>query len=122
MLRLAVVPCLLLVFATASGAAYAGGPTAQAAKSCGISGKERSFGATYVTTLSTRNTSCRNGEGVVRGFHRCRRELGGDTCSRKVDGYRCTQTKLATSPLQYDARVTCTRGGKRVKHTYTQNT
>lgn len=117
--RRALIFCLLLLLAPATTAATS---TAQASKSCNISGKQRSFGATYVTALSVRSTSCGKGEGIVRTFHDCRQDLDADSCSQKVSGYRCTQKKLATSPLQYDARVTCKKGGKRVKHTYTQNT
>lgn len=90
------------------------------ARSCNIDGKQQDLGATYVTSLSARNTSCRAAEGVVRAYHECRG--GGKECKRKVNGYRCRQTIVNSSPLQYDAVVRCRRGAKRVKFAYTQNT
>jgi hypothetical protein len=39
-----------------------------------------------------------------------------------VDGYGCKQSVLDSSKTQYDASVSCTRGGRAVKFTYTQNT
>jgi hypothetical protein len=38
-----------------------------------------------------------------------------------VKGYSCKRHILDSSPVQYDARVTCRNGVKRVVHTYTQN-
>jgi hypothetical protein len=90
------------------------------AKSCNIDGKQQNLGATYVTSLSAKNTSCRAAEGVVREYHDCRGNRR--TCKRKVNGYRCRQTIVSSSPLQYDANVRCKRGAKLVKFAYTQNT
>lgn len=104
-----------------STAAFAGLSAAPAmAKSCNISGKEQSLGATYVTSLSAKNTSCGKAEKVVRAYNECRG--GGKKCKRKVLGFKCRQRTLASSPLQYDAKVSCKKGGARVKFTYTQNT
>ena len=90
------------------------------AKSCNIEGKQQNLGATYVTSLSAKNTSCRAAEGVVRAYHDCRGN--GRKCKRKVKGYKCRQTIVSSSPLQYDANVKCKRGAKRVNFAYTQNT
>ncbi len=123
MLQRALIPCLVLLCVPAVATA---GPTAQAAKSCSLSQAERggstpsTLGATYVTSLSVKNTSCGKGKRVVRAYHSCRGSKM--ACKKKVMGFKCRQKTLATSPLQYDAKVTCKKGGKRVKHTYTQNT
>lgn len=118
MLRRALIPSLLLLAAMPATAGSA--PTAQASKSCNISGEERSFGATYVTSISARKVSCGKAKGVVRAYHDCRGSK--KACRRKVKGFKCKQRILAESPVQYDARVNCKRGGKRVKHVYSQNT
>ena len=90
------------------------------AKSCNIDGKQQSLGATYVTSLSAKGTSCGKAEGVVKAYHACRG--GGKKCKRKVNGFKCRQTIVSSSPLQYDAKVSCKKGGARVKFAYTQNT
>ena len=118
MLRRALIPSLFLLLALPLSAQA--GPDAVASKSCNISGEQQQLGATYVTSLSVRNTSCAKGKKVVRAYHDCRGNRR--VCKRRVLGFKCRQTVLASSPVQYDARVKCKRGGKRVKHTYSQNT
>jgi hypothetical protein len=92
---------------------------------CNISGKERRLGPTYVTSLSTTRVSCRTAERVVRAFHRCRRARTRGPrgrCRRRVSGYRCSERVLRSAPTQFDSRVTCRRGSRRVTHAYTQFT
>lgn len=96
--------------------------TAAALKRCGISGRERRLGATYVTSLSVTGVSCAYAERVVRAFHRCRRRNGGaDGRCRGVLRFRCSERRTS-SPVQYDSRTSCRRGGDRVVFRYTQNT
>ena len=117
----ALTLCLILLFAVPVAAQAR--PTATASKSCNISGKERSFGVTYVTSLSAKGTSCGKAKGVVKAYHSCRHEKGkAGKCSKKVKGYSCSEGKRSSSPIQYDAKVTCTNGSKTVKHSYTQDT
>jgi hypothetical protein len=116
MSRVVTVAALLavpLALATAGGAA-GNAPVVHAAGGCHLSSHEqRHLGASYVTSLSVRKTSCRTGKTVVRSYH----QHGGH-----VSGWSCHRRILDKSPAQYDAKVTCARGGKRVVHTYTQNT
>jgi hypothetical protein len=98
---------------------------AQALARCNISGKERRLGPTYVTSLSTARVSCRRAERLVRSFHRCRRARTRGPrgrCRRAVSGYRCRERILGSGPTQFDSRVTCRRGSRRVTHAYTQFT
>jgi len=100
------------------------GPQAAAAalKRCDISGRERRLGATYVTSLSASGVSCSYAERLVRAFHRCRRRNGGaDGRCRRVLRFRCSERRTS-SPVQYDSRTSCRRGGDRVVFRYTQNT
>ena len=92
-------------------------PTARASKGCSV-GNSRSYGTTYVLSISVRYVSCRTGRSVVRAFHACRPGKSGH-CSR-ASGYSCSERRFNKSRQSYDSRVTCTKGAKVVKHTYTQ--
>ena len=112
-LGLAVLSAALLV-----PSANAAGPVATAAKSCDP-GNTRSYGTTYVTTINVSNTSCRSGKRLIRAFHACRPGRKGKCPS--VKGYSCSE-KRDYGVTQYDSRVTCRKGSRTVKHTYTQYT
>jgi hypothetical protein len=108
----------------AAGASGSGTATASSYHRCNISGQQRDLGASYVTSLKVDNTSCRKGKKVVRHFHACRINAGGANgkCHREVVGFSCHEHRFDAVPhVQYNSRVTCVDGGKRVKHTYTQN-
>jgi len=92
-------------------------PTTASAKGCRV-GDSRSYGTTYVLSISVSGTSCRAGRKVVRAFHACRKGKSG-RCSG-VLGYSCSENRFNKSRLSYDSRVTCRKGGKTVKHKYTQ--
>jgi hypothetical protein len=98
----------------------AAAPRAQASKTCGV-GDGRGYGTTYVTSLSVRGTSCRSGRKVVRAFHECRKGKAGK-CHHAVLGYSCSEHRYNKIRTQYDSKVTCSKGSRRVKHTYTQFT
>jgi len=100
-----------------------GGPEAVASKSCSLAGKTRSLGPTYTTSLSVRKTSCLNGRKLVKAYYNCRVDNGGKKgrCGG-VSGYSCSETRFNVIKTQFDARVSCKKGSKRVKHTYTQFT
>lgn len=117
MLRRLLIACVLLICLPAVASAD---PIAQAAKNCSVSGEERELGATYVTTVTAKGTSCGNAKGVVRAYHSCRGSA--KSCGKKVSGYKCSQTVLAESPVQYEAKVSCKKSGAKVKFTYSQNT
>ena len=118
-----VVEVLALALVPPAAAAAPG--SASTLARCSIAGKERRLGPTYVTSLSTTRVSCRTGERVVRAFHRCRR--AGRTgsrgrCRRAVLRYRCSERVLRRARTQFDSRVVCRRGSRRVTHGYTQFT
>jgi hypothetical protein len=123
----------LVIAAAAAALLGGGGPPAHAADAgptatpaggglqrCDISGRERRLGATYVTSLFVRGVGCRSAERVVRSYHACRRRSG--RCRSRVRRYRCSERRLRSGPTQYDARVTCRRGSRRIRHDYTQFT
>lgn len=117
---LALMGALALVL---PGVAHAG-PVAQASKSCKASSKPRALGPTYTTSLRVRSTRCGSGRRVVRAWYECRVRAGGrdGRCRSRVLGYRCSERRSNVIPSQFDAVVACKKGGRRVRHTYTQFT
>jgi len=121
MLRRALIACLLVL--SVLPVAATARPHAYAAKTCDISGQQRKLGTSYVLSLKSRRVSCPKAKRTVKAFHSCRHKNGkAGRCRGRVRGFRCSEKRLSASSIQYDARVTCKRGSKRVKHTYTQNT
>ena len=105
-------------------AALASAPAAQA-KNCFSQDEAESFGVSYVTSLTAKNTPCRNAKAVVRAYHKCRKANGGKKgrCPKttSVLGYRCTERRSSIS-TQITGKATCRKGDRRVVHTYTQFT
>lgn len=99
-------------------------PTASSAATCSVRGQERKLGPTYTTTLSVTKVSCATGRRFVRAYYKCRVANGGKDgrCHRRVSGYSCTEKRSNRIATQYDARVTCKSGSRRIVHTYTQFT
>jgi hypothetical protein len=100
---------LFVVLAVAAiPAASARGPVAHAAGKCGV-GNGRGFGYSYLTFLWVFKTSCTTGKAVAKAHG-------------NVHGWSCKKKILDKSPVQYDAKMTCTSGHREVQWTYTQNT
>lgn len=100
----------------AAPASTADGPTATAAKRCSV-GTGRGYGTTYVRWIRTRNVGCKRAKRLVRAFHSCRQGPRGK-CGR-VSGFRCRENR-SYGRGSFDSNVRCKRGGKVVKHGYTQ--
>ena len=95
------------ILLTATGA-LAHAPRAHAAGSCGI-GSGHGYGYTYLTSLKVTKTSCATGRSVAKHHGH-------------VKGWKCSTKRLATSPVQYESRVTCKSGSRQVVWTFSQNT
>jgi hypothetical protein len=112
------------LFAIAGGASARSVATASST-SCDLTPKEqRHLGASYVTSLKVSHVSCDKGKDVTKAFHECRTEGGKPQgkCKHDVEGYSCDEHRFDAVPhVQYNSRVTCTRGDKVIKSTYTQN-
>jgi hypothetical protein len=91
-----------------AAAATARQPLARAAAGCNV-GTGRGYGYTYLTTLTVHGTNCATGKSVVKKHGH-------------VSGWSCSKKRLATGPVQYQERETCTSGSRRVVWTYSQNT
>jgi hypothetical protein len=113
----ATLVALGTLLALAPGASAA--PAAVASKACKV-GDSRSYGTTYVLSISVRGTSCRAGRRLIRAFHACRPGKSGH-CGH-VNGYSCSESRYDKIKTQYSSRVTCRKGDNVVKHTYTQFT
>jgi hypothetical protein len=121
---IALVVCAGAVCAVAPALGSAD-PAVHAAGKCKLSSSEQrgGLGPTYVTSLSVSHVSCKTGKSLVKAYYKCRVKAGGvkGRCVKKVSGYSCRETRSGIS-VQFNASVTCKRGKKVVKHSYTQNT
>jgi len=99
-------------------------PTAASAATCSVRGQERKLGPTYTTLLTVTKASCTTGKRLVRAYYKCRLANGGKDgrCRKRVLGYSCTERRTNVISTQYDSRVTCSNGSRRIVHAYTQFT
>jgi hypothetical protein len=110
----AAFAALLALGATAAGAS----PSAHAARSCS---PPKYPGQGYFTSLQVAHVSCATGKKVTLAHYRCRVKHGRRGRCSGVLHYRCTEGTRQTSSIEYNARVTCKRGTRRVVYTYTQD-
>jgi hypothetical protein len=114
MRRAVVVLALALAPATVASAQ----PVAASSKSCSA---PKYPGSGYFTSLSVKGTGCAKGRKVALAHYNCRTKHGKKgKCSSKVLGYQCTEKRVSI-PTEYDSKVTCKNGAKRVIFTYQQN-
>lgn len=115
------VVLLLAVCVCAAGAAIAASPASAAAATRACSAPKYP-GSGYFTSLRVTSTSCTTGKRIALGYYRCRVKGGrSGRCRSRVSGYRCIERRQSIS-TEFNARVTCKRGSRRVVHTYQQNT
>lgn len=79
-----------------------------------------------VSGYKTKKSACRSGRSLVLSYYRCRTKRGGmkGTCNnRTVNGLKCKESRPRNlqSDTQINARVTCRKGSKRIRHSYQQN-
>ena len=80
-------------------------------------------GSGYFTALKVTGVSCTTGKAVTLAFHKCRIKNGiKGRCTSRVRGYRCTEGKRYSIATEFNARVTCRSGSRKVEFTYQQNT
>jgi hypothetical protein len=94
-------------------------PSASAARDCQPPDYP---GSGYFTSLSVKGTTCAKGKKLARAYYRCRTDAGGrrGRCNRRVMRYSCSETRQSIA-TEFNARVRCKRGSKRIMHTYQQN-
>lgn len=109
-------PLVALVVALA--AASSAGPAAAATRSCSA---PHYPGNGYFTSLKVTGVSCRVGRKVTLAHYRCRTRHGVRGRCGRVLHYRCTEHRAGIA-TEFNSRVTCRRGARRVVYTYQQNT
>lgn len=115
---LAVLICLAgAVPVLATPAVAAAAPTASAAATCSSLPKYPGVG--YFTSLRATGLSCTSAKRVMLAHYRCRTKTRKTGTCRSVLGYRCTESRNSI-PTEYDSRVTCRNGSKKVVYTYQQ--
>ena len=115
---LAVLVCLIgavPVLATSTAASAA--PTASAAATCSSLPKYPGVG--YFTSLKATGLGCSSAKKVMIAHYKCRTKTRKTGTCKSVSGYKCTETRNSI-PTEYDARVTCRNGSKKVVYTYQQ--
>lgn len=120
--RCAVALAAATCMAGAQGAAIADAAPVQAAGACSA---PKYPGSGYFTSLRVSHTSCRTGRKVALAHYRCRRAHGvRGRCRHRVLRFRCRESRPSSARTrnEYNARVSCTRGSRRVVFTYQQNT
>jgi hypothetical protein len=111
--------CGALASLASPALAGASEPSASAARSCAPPDYP---GSGYFTSLAVKRVTCAKGRKVALAHYRCRTENGRKgRCSRRVLRFSCSEQRTSI-PTQFDSRVTCRRGAKRVTFTYQQNT
>jgi hypothetical protein len=79
-------------------------------------------GLGYFTSLTVSGTSCATGKKVAIAYYHCRTKNGpAGRCTGGVLGFKCSEHRVSI-PTEIDARVTCTKNGEKVVHTYQQDT
>jgi hypothetical protein len=123
LLRAAAVSACLAV----AGLGGVSSPAFAATKTCNIENSPKYPNANpggYFTSLKVTNVSCTSGKKLMVAYYKCRRKNGqglkGKCKQSKVNGLRCTESGRSDNGLEYDARVTCRSGSKKVVHTYQQ--
>ena len=115
-MRPAVVSTVLALAALAATAS----PAAASYHRCNIGAQH--YHVTYVTKIQVSHVSCSTGRKVVRAYHKCARANGvKGRCHHRVLHYRCTDRRTYAVG-EFTGVVTCTRGHRRVRHTYSQLT
>jgi hypothetical protein len=108
-----------------AGSCLTGAASAQPTHAAGACSPPKYPGSGYFTSLNVSHTSCRTGRKVALAHYHCRRKHGvSGHCHHAVLHFHCKERRPASgrSPVEYNARVTCTRGSRRVVFTYQQNT
>ena len=123
---LRALPAAAIAAAALSPAAGTASPVAHAAASCptpiGHPDYPGSKGG-YFSQLTVSGTSCGRGKQVMVAQAKCRLKHGvKGRCTSTVLGYSCKEKRGAMGPTDFNARVSCTKSGARVRWYYQQNT
>ncbi len=118
--RLVLLAGLLTLAATAFAlsATQSHAATATAAGSCSPASYP---GSGYFTSLSVSGTSCSKGRKLQVAHYKCRVKDGKKGKCGSVSGYRCSEKRGKAISTEFNSRVTCKNGSRKVVWTYQQN-
>lgn len=120
------LPAAALAAAALTPAAGTASPVAHAAGSCSTPIGHPAYPGSkggYFSQLKVSGTSCGRGKQVIVAQAKCRLKHGvKGKCTSTVLGYRCKERRGAYGPTEFNARVTCTKSGAKVRWYYQQNT
>jgi hypothetical protein len=117
-LAVLLLPCGAALAQRGAGPATSSGP-------CQLTGRQANLGPTYVSRLTVSGgAGCSQALRVIGAFYRCQVRHGGiaGSCLSLVEGFRCQEDRYDVLTVQYQARVSCTRGRQRARYEYTQIT
>lgn len=117
---LLVTSCVLLAGLVAAQT------SAGATRGCPDPASKSGLKGGYFSNLRVTNVSCSSGKKLVYAYYACRMKKGGKkaSCSgRTINSLKCKEYRKPDlqSQTQVNARVTCTKGRKKVVHSYQQN-
>jgi hypothetical protein len=112
---------LVLVLGAACAVPLAGAAPAAAA-TCGTKYTKGYPGQGYFTSLKVTAISCSGGRSVMLGHHRCRTKKGIKGRCARFNGWKCSEVRPQAIATEYNARVTCKKGSRKVVYTYQQDT
>ena len=115
---LTLLAATALVAVLALGSSAGARPAAHASGSCSA---PKYPGLGYFTSLTVSHVSCATGRKVTLAHYRCRTKHGRAGRCAHVLHYSCSERRNAI-PTEYNARVTCKRGARKVVYTYQQHT
>ena len=105
-------------------------PAVAATKTCkaGNTNYPNSNPGGYFTSLKVTNVRCSSGAKLMVAYYKCRRKNGqgieGKCKQSTVNSLRCTESRPSSARVpgqEFNARVTCKSGSKKIVHTYQQN-
>ena len=75
------------------------------------------------TSLKVTKTTCAEGLKVAKAFYTCRTKTGPlGRCVSKVRGYACQEQRSMTTPGEFTAKATCSKGKRKLTIGYRQTT
>ncbi len=121
-----VLTTLAMVICVSIAALVGAQESAAASRSCPAPPAKAGLKGGYFSKLRVTNLSCRSGKRLVYAYYNCRQSKGGRRAScagRTINGLRCSEYRDPDLdiPSEFNARVTCRRGSKKVVHYYQQN-
>lgn len=118
---LAAAACLVVAAPVATAATASAGPIAHTATATCPKPNSPPYPNGYYNRLVVTGTSCASGKKVMHAHHKCRTKHGVRGRCGHVLGYRCTEKRRSIS-TEFNSRVTCKNGTRKVVYYYTQNT